>query len=360
METQHKAGLLSSNNAMRMAIAGAGAVGGMLAVRLSAAGHAVSVLARGDNVQVIRKRGLTLHDRSGTTHAWPAVSDRADFGVQDVVFICVKSQDIDALLPQLEPLIGPHTVVIPTNNGVPWWYFYREGGRFDGQPVLTVDPDGALLHGVPPAQLLGCVLFVTAEVTAPGVVTSANPYLIILGEPSGEMSERLLRVQTALEVAGIDVRTTDRIRDKLWAKIIANISTNPLSAITRATLEQLYGQPELRDVVAQIMRETLLVASSYGARVDIDPLAFIQLGEAMGPFRTSMLQDLDRGRTLEIAAIGDAVLELAERYAIPMPITRSVLALARFRGQDAQRIAEAQYGLRVLRPGKRPIVQEHR
>ncbi|WP_432240406.1 ketopantoate reductase family protein [Herbaspirillum robiniae] len=321
---------------LRICIAGAGAIGGTLAVRLAAAGHHVSVLARGKTLQAIRENGLTLHDLHGVTHARPAADDRPGFGVQDLILVCAKSQDMAGLLPQLQPLIGERTVVVPTNNGVPWWYFHREGGRFDGEQVRAVDPEGALARAVPLDNLIGSVLFITAEVTAPGVIRSVNPHLIVLGEPSGAMSERLLRVRAAIEVAGIEARATDRIRDKLWTKIIANISTNPLSVITHGTLEQLYGQPELREVVTQVMREALLVASSYGARVDIDPLTFVQLGEAMGPFRTSMLQDLERGRPLELAAIGDAVLELAQRYAVPMPITRAVVSLARFRGLGAQ------------------------
>jgi 2-dehydropantoate 2-reductase len=321
---------------MRICIAGAGAIGGTLAVRLAAAGHQVSVLARGKTLQTISERGLTLHDQHGVTHARPAASERPDFGVQDVIFVCAKSQDMAALLPQLKPLIGEQTVVVPTNNGVPWWYFHREGGRFDGAQVCAVDPQRVLEQAVPLTQLIGSVLFITAEVSEPGVIRSVNPHLIVLGEPSGEMSERLQRIRAAIEGAGIEARATDRIRDKLWTKIIANLSTNPLSVITQGTLEQLYGKPELREVVMQIMRETLLVASSYGARVDIDPLTFMQLGEAMGPFRTSMLQDLDRGRPLELAAIGDAVLEMAERFNVPMPISRAVISLARFRGEAAQ------------------------
>lgn len=321
---------------LRICIAGAGAIGGTLAVRLSAAGHQVSVLARGQTLQAIRERGLTLHDLHGTTHARPAASQLPEFGVQDVIFLCAKSQDMSALLPQIAPMVGEETVVIPTNNGVPWWYFHREGGRFDGQAVKAVDPDGALSNAVALDRLIGSVLFITAEVESPGVIRSVNPHLMVLGEPSGKMSERLMRVRAAVEAAGIEARATDRIRDKLWTKIIANISTNPLSVITQGTLQQLYGLPELREVVSQIMRETLLVASSHGARVDIDPLTFLQLGEAMGAFRTSMLQDLERGRPLELAAIGDAVLEMAERYAIPMPITRAIVSLARFRGEAAQ------------------------
>lgn len=325
---------------LRVCIAGAGAIGGTLAVRLSAAGHQVSVLARGQTLQAIRERGLTLHDLHGTTHACPAASQLPEFGIQDVIFLCAKSQDMSALLPQIAAMVGEETVVIPTNNGVPWWYFHREGGRFDGETVKAVDPDGALSNAVALDRLIGSVLFITAEVESPGVIRSVNPHLMVLGEPSGAMSERLMRVRAAVEAAGIEARATDRIRDKLWTKIIANISTNPLSVITQGTLQQLYGLPELREVVSQIMRETLLVASSHGARVDIDPLTFLQLGEAMGAFRTSMLQDLERGRPLELAAIGDAVLEMAERYAIPMPITRAIVSLARFRGEAAQQQTE--------------------
>lgn len=325
---------------LRICIAGAGAIGGTLAVRLSAAGHQVSVLARGQTLQAIRERGLTLHDLHGTTHARPQASQRAEFGVQDVIFVCAKSQDMGALLPQIAPMVGEQTVVIPTNNGVPWWYFHREGGRFDGQTVRAVDPDGALCRAVPLESLIGSVLFITAEVSAPGEIRSVNPHLMVLGEPSGAMSERLLRVRAAVEAAGIEARATDRIRDKLWTKIIANISTNPLSVITQGTLEQLYGLPELREVVSQIMRETLLVAASHGARVDIDPLTFVQLGEAMGAFRTSMLQDWERGRPLELAAIGDAVLEMAERYQLPMPVTRAMVSLARFRGTTSEQQRE--------------------
>ncbi|WP_034300585.1 ketopantoate reductase family protein [Herbaspirillum sp. RV1423] len=327
---------MTTPDAMRICIAGAGAIGGTLAVRLSAAGNHVSVLARGNTLRTIRDAGLTLHDQHGVTHAMPAASDRPEFGPQDVIFVCAKSQDMAALLAQLSPLIGERTVVVPTSNGVPWWYFYREGGRFDGEPVCAVDPHGRMAASVAGERLIGSVLFITSEVAAPGVIRSSNPHLMVLGEPSGEMSERLLRVRAAVEAAGIEARATDRIRDKLWTKIIANISSNPLSVITQATLQQLYGLPELRDVVTQIMREALLVASSYGARVDIDPLTFVQLGEAMGPFRTSMLQDFDRGRPLELAAIGDAVLELAQRFDVPMPITRAVISLARFRGEAAR------------------------
>ncbi len=324
---------MSTDQVMKICIVGAGAIGSALAVRLTQAGHHVTLLARGKTLESIRRQGLVLHDQHGVTSAAPHASDTTDFGVQDVIFICTKSYDLHDVLPRLATLMHEKTVVIPMNNGVPWWYFYREGGRFDGQQIHSIDPDNKMSDWVPGRHVVGSVLFITAEMTAPGVIHSTAPHLIVLGEPSGEMTERLERLRTVFEAAGIEARATDRIRDKLWTKILANISTNPVSVLTRATLEQIYGRTELRQVVIKIMQEVLLVAASYGARVDIDPITFVKLGEEMGPFRTSMLQDFDRGRQLELASIGDAVLELASYFGLPMPVTSTIIALTRFRGE---------------------------
>lgn len=320
---------------LRICIAGAGAIGGTLAVRMANAGHDVTMLARGATLATLQRDGVTLHDQHGTTHARPRAEEEASFGVQDVIFICVKSQDVADMVEQVAPLIGPDTLVVPAVNGVPWWYFYREGGRFDGSPVMSVDPLGRIDAALLASHVIGSVLFITAEVTAPGVIVSGNPHRVMLGEPDGAMSPRLLRLCAAMEHAGIATQATDRIRDKLWSKIIANISTNPLSVLTQATLEQIYGDTELSGVVTQVMHEVSLVASCYGARLEFDPVQYLEQGKRMGPFRTSMLQDLERGRPLELSAIGDAVMELADRYDLPMPITRAVIGLARFRGAAA-------------------------
>lgn len=320
----------------KICIAGAGAIGGTIAARLARAGLDVSVLARGATLDALRRDGITLTDLEGTHQVPVRASDQPDFGVQDVIFVCAKAHDLPALLPRLAPLIGAHTIVVPAVNGVPWWYFHGEGGRFAGEPVRAVDPDGALAAALPLHHVIGCVVFITAESPRPGHVVARNPHLIMFGEPDHSQSERLRALCATVERGGIEARPLDRIRDKLWTKIIANISTNPLSVITGATLEELYRPGELQDTVSAIMREVLLVAASYGARVEIDPLTFLELGAAMGPVRTSMLQDYERNRPLELAAIGDAVLELAARFDIPMPVTRRVIALARFRGRHPQ------------------------
>lgn len=316
---------------LRICIAGAGAIGSTLAVRLSHAGHQVSMLARGKTLQTIQEKGLTLHDQHGVTHATPYASEQPDMGVQDVIFVCTKSQDLVSILPSLSPLMGKDTIVIPTINGVPWWYFHQEGGRFSGQNINAVDPQNQIPTWVPNEAVIGSVIFVTAEMRSSGEIYSTAPHLIVLGEPSGEMTARIENVRQAIEIAGIEARATDRIRDNLWTKIIANISSNPLSVLTSATLEQIYSADGLQSVAKQIMYEVLLVAAAYGARVPFDPLTFMKLGEEMGPFKTSMLQDLERKRPLELAAIGDAVLELAAHYQIPMPVTQAIIKLAHFK-----------------------------
>ncbi|CAL94611.1 ketopantoate reductase family protein [Azoarcus olearius] len=324
---------MTSARTPKICIAGAGAIGCTIAARLAKADMDVTVFARGATLDVLRRDGITLTDLEGTHQVPVRASDQPDFGVQDVIFVCAKAHDLPAMLPRLAPLIGEHTIVVPAVNGVPWWYFHGEGGRFADQPVRATDPEGKLAAALPFKHVIGCVVFITAESPQPGHVVARNPHLIMFGEPDNSMSERLRALCAIVERGGIEARPLERIRDKLWTKIIANISTNPLSVISGATLEELYTQPELQETVVAIMREVLLVAASYGARVEIDPLTFLDLGAAMGPVRTSMLQDFEKNRPLELAAIGDAVLELAERFGIPMPVTRKVIALARFRGK---------------------------
>lgn len=317
----------------RVCIVGAGAIGCTLAARLAGSGQPVSLLARGATLAAIRANGVRLHDLDGEHAASVEASDScAELGEQDLVFLCTKAPALAGLLPTLAPLIGAQTAVVPVVNGVPWWYFHGEAGRFAGHRVNSVDPDGRLAGALDMEHLLGCVVFITAQVEAPGVVRSNNPHLMILGEPTNRLSERLERVRALIEGAGIEARATDRIRDQLWTKIIANLTSNPLSVVTGATLEQLYGLPELRAVVAKILNEALLVAAAYGARVSIDPQTFMELGAGMGPVRTSMLQDYEQGRPLELAAIGDAVVELAGYQGLSMPTTQDILTLARFRG----------------------------
>ncbi|AOJ28626.1 MULTISPECIES: ketopantoate reductase family protein [Burkholderia] len=341
MERKEEQGRRGGNpSGTKICVAGAGAIGSTLAARLAASGRAVSVFARGATLGAIRRRGIELDDLSGSIRVNVPASDRADdFDRQDIVFVCAKAHALPGLLTSIKPMLGKETVVVPAVNGVPWWYFGGEGGREHGsagsgpdyESVRAVDPDGSLAAMLPSRQILGCVVYITAEVREPGRVVATNPHRMILGELDNRPSVRLEQVCALLSDAGIDTRASGRIRDDVWTKLVANLSSNPLSVITGGTLQDIYGAAELREVVVDMMGEVISVAERYGARIALNQDAFLVQGEKMGAFRTSMLQDYEKGQRLELAAIGDAVVELADRYGIPMPTTRAILALTRYR-----------------------------
>ena len=323
-----------SSPPLRIAIAGAGAIGCTLAATLAHAGQDVSLLARGATLEAVRSKGLQLRRAHDTLRVQlRASADAAELGVHDVVLICTKAHDLPTIVPAIAPLIGPKTCIVPMVNGVPWWYFSRLPGRLSGRAIQAVDPEGALLQSIPSHQVLGAVQFLTAERPAPGQAVSTNPMLIVLGELDHTESPRAARLVQAFNDAGIESRLSPRIRDPLWTKIIANLTSNPLSVISGATLDALYSHPRLLPLVCKVMNECLAVAAAYGARIDFDPPSFVEQAVAMGPVRTSMLQDAMAGHRLELAAIGDAVLELAELQGIDMPITRNLLALAHYRDE---------------------------
>ncbi|MDE3737858.1 2-dehydropantoate 2-reductase [Pseudomonas resinovorans] len=323
------------NHSPRICIAGAGAIGCTLAARLADAGNAVSVLARGATLAAIRANGIHLDDLDGHHFVRVPASDRAhDLGPQDIVFLCAKADALPALAADIQPLLHADSLVVPVVNGLPWWYFHGLEGRFAGQHIRAVDPQGLLAERIDLTRVIGCVVFITAQCPAPAVAEAQNPHLMIFGEPDNRLTSRLEQLRTVVAAAGIEARASERIRDSVWTKAIANLSSNPLSVITGATLEQIYGQADLRQLAGDCLHETLLTAAAYGARIEFDPQTILDLGAGMGAVRTSMLQDYDKGRPLELAAIGDSVLELAERLELPMPITRHLVALARFRADQ--------------------------
>ncbi|WP_268797871.1 ketopantoate reductase family protein [Pseudomonas huanghezhanensis] len=320
-----------NSSSLRVCVAGAGAIGCTLAARIALSGQPVSVFARGKTLAALQRNGIHLHDLEGRHHVTVNASDdAAALGVQDVVFLCTKAPSLTTLLPQIQPLIGPDTRVIPMVNGVPWWYFHGEGGRFDGEPITSVDPDGVIHASLDPRNVIGCVVFMTAQSSGPGVVSTHNAYRIVFGELNNALTPRLEELCSLIARAGIETQGSDRIRDQLWTKIIANLTSNPVSVITGATLEQIYGLPQMRELALATFHEVLAVATAYDARLSMEPTTFMQFGASMGAIRTSMLQDFEKGLPLELAAIGDAVLEMAQKVNVPMPVTRSVVTLARF------------------------------
>jgi 2-dehydropantoate 2-reductase len=221
-------------------------------------------------------------------------------------------------------------------NGIPWWYFEGELGRFHGRNVHAVDPDGRLKRLLPSDRIIGAVTYITAERPAPGLARTSNPLRMIIGEIDHRRSARVERLGTMLVDAGIATQISERLRDPLWTKIIANLTAGPLSVITGATLRDIYGDPALSQIVRQLLDEALLTAAVYGARVEFDPPSLLAMGAGMGAVRTSMLQDFEKGLPLELSSICEAVIELAELHGLPMRMTRNITILARFTSGRAE------------------------
>jgi len=311
---------------------GAGAIGGFLAARLAMAGTPVSVVARGPHLAAMQADGLILHT-NGERHATRPIvgEDPAALGPQDYVFITLKAHSLEPALPQLRPLIGPDTAIVAGINGVPWWYCHGLGGPYEGRRVLSVDPHGALWDALPPAQTLGCIVYPAAEITAPGVITHTYGDRFSLGEPDGTRSPRAERLSRLMIAAGLKAPVRPRLRDELWVKLWGNLAFNPISALTTATLDRITGEPGTRDLARAMMLEAQAVAEALGVRFAIDVEKRIDGAAEVGRHKTSMMQDLELGRPLEIEALLGAVVELAGWVDRPMPICSAVLALVRQR-----------------------------
>lgn len=317
---------------MKIAVFGAGAIGGYLGARLAASGAQVSLIARGSQLEAIRERGLTLLEDGHSLVVHPPVSsDPAEFGVQDAVFLTVKSHSLPGVLPGLNHLLGQQTLVIPAINGIPWWYFQRYSGPFAGRVLESVDPGGVLFRSIDPERLIGCVVYPAAEVVAPGVVHHASGDRLELGELDGSRSQRLHELAAVLARAGIKPRIRDRIRDDIWLKLWGNAAFNPLSALTGAGVGEIAGNSGTRPIVVAIMKEVEEVAVELGVRFPVDLETRIAWTEALGEHKTSMLQDLEAGRKLEIAALGTVVQELAALMGLATPTLDLILALVELR-----------------------------
>lgn len=315
----------------KICVAGVGAIGTTLAVRLASVGHDVSVIARGATLAAIQADGLTLQDLDGETRVEVKAGAAAEIGPVEVLFVCAKAQDQRALTEASMATIGPETTVVPVVNGIPWWYFEGEGGRHAGRAVEAVDPGGRLKAAMPLDRIVGAVTFVTAERIGPATARMTNRPRMVVGAIDHRPSPRASRVAGILADGGFAAEASPRIRDALWTKAISNLTSNPLSALTGATLREIYGDPTLSVIARQLLEEALATAAAYGARLELDPDAFLAMGASMGDFRTSMLQDFEAGRPLELGAIGDAVTELGELKGLAMPRTRTILDLVRFK-----------------------------
>ncbi len=323
---------------MNICIIGAGGIGATLGARLALAGHAVSLVARGAHLAAIQRDGLALHDLvNGIEHSLPmtASDEPAEIarasGVQDVVIIGLKAHAIGPMLSRIAPLVGRETTVVPAINGLPWWYFHREAGERDGQPVRVLDPQGAMLRALDPARIVGCVVHIAAEVRSPGSVHYTGGRRLILGEPDRSRSPRLQAVVGALAAAGFDAVASDDIRRDVWWKLIGNLSFNPVAALTGYLMNQICADDEVLQVIRATMTEAIAVAAAYGHPIAMTPDQRIEVARSLGAAKISMLQDLEQRRPLELDAIVGAVLELGDARGIAMPATRLVHALVRAR-----------------------------
>ena len=310
---------------MKFCVVGAGAIGGVLAARLAHAGFETSVIARGAHLESMRDRGLTLKSGGGSVNVKVRAFEdpaalAAEAGRQEVIFIALKAHQIAAMLPRLAPLIEPESVVVPAINGVPWWYFFREGGRFDGAPVSSLDPRGALLAALDPHHIIGCVVHAAGEVTAPGEVTWNGQKTFVLGEPDGSLSRRLNCLADAMRLAGLEPKVTERIRDEVWMKLIGNAPFNPVAALTRARMDRICANPALIGFIRAVMEEMVRVADAYGIRQLVSIDERLDIARSIGPVKISMHQDLDLGRAMEVEAIIGAFVELARKVDVATPL----------------------------------------
>ncbi len=321
---------------MKICIFGAGAIGGYMAAKLAQAGADVSLVARGPHLAAMQARGLTLiEDGTATTLPVRAAEDPADLGVQDYVIVTLKAHFVPPVVPRMQPLIGDQTTIVSGVNGVPWWYFHGLGGPYEGTRLASVDPGDSQWNGFGPQRVLGCVVYPAAEVSEPGTIQHIEGNRFTLGEPDGSRSDRAVRLSDALQAAGLKAPVRPRIRDEIWVKLWGNLSFNPISALTHATLDVLCTDPGTRCVARAMMLEAQAIAEALGVKFPIDVDRRIDGGAAVGAHRTSMLQDLDAGRPMEIDALVSAVAELGRLTGLPTPTIDTVLALVRLRARTA-------------------------
>lgn len=313
-------------------IAGLGAIGSVLAARLGARGHRMSALARGKTLEHMRAHPLIVRDVEGE-FATRVCVEPSEMGQQDVVFLCCKSHDLPSLAPQVAPLVGDRTIIVPAINGIPWWFMTGVDAAGADAPIAAVDPRGDLATHLPTHAVVGSVVYISATVEGVGLVRSTTPHRMIIGEIQGDWDpsdrERLDLVGDMLRDAGISVEVATVLRDEIWTKILGNLSAGPLSVLTRATLGEIYSNAELFGVARQVMNEIMTVAAAYQARLTLSPDRFVAMAKRYAEVKTSMLQDIERNRPLELAAIADAVIELGARQGIEMPTTRLLTLLAR-------------------------------
>jgi 2-dehydropantoate 2-reductase len=312
---------------VKIVIAGAGAVGGYIGARLARQGADVTLFARGAHLRAMQARGLRITSAEGDFDVAPRViGELRSVGQADVVILGVKAHSLPQLAPELPPLFHAGTVVVSTQNGIPWWYFQRHGGDLEGWRLESLDPSGVIAAAIDPQRVVGSLAYFATEISEPGVIRHVEGNRLTLGEPGGDRSERCRALAEALVAAGFRCPVSTRIRQEIWVKLLGNIAFNPISALTGATLVEMARHLEVSALVRRMMAEAEAVAHQLGIELPITIDQRISGAAKVGGHRTSMLQDLEAGRPLEIDAVVGAVLEIGRRLGVSMPATEAVHA----------------------------------
>ena len=314
---------------MSFAVIGAGSIGGFLGARLALAGEEVTFIARGANLEAIGKNGFTLIEEDGREQVVRSVKASAikDGTPHDYVLLALKAHQVAAVAPDLHRLVGPDTAIVTLQNGVPWWYFHKLAGPYEGRPVAAADPDGSIAAHIENERIIGTVVYPASELMAPGVVKVIEGNRFTLGEPDGSKSERIQKLSEALTRAGFKAPIAADLRAEIWMKLWGNVIFNPVSALTHGTLAGICGFPLTRDLAAKMMAETQAVAEKLGIRFRIGIDKRIAGAEAVGEHKTSMLQDVEAGRGLELEALVGSVVEMARLTGTPTPHVDAVYAV---------------------------------
>jgi 2-dehydropantoate 2-reductase len=315
---------------VKICIYGAGAIGGYLGALLSGTDAEVTLIARGPHLKAMQQDGLTLlsGDERRTVRV-RATDDPREAGPQDYVILALKAHSVAPILDQLQPLLGPGTAVVTAQNGILWWYFHGLEGPWAGRRLESADPGGRIWQGLGPERAIGCVVYPSCEIVSPGVVRHLEGTRFMLGEPDGSKSDRVTALGEVLTAAGLKAPVRRRIRDDIWFKLLGNATFNPVSVLTRATLEQMGTDPGVRDVIRTLMAEAVAVATQLDVRFAMDIDKRIDAAVEVGAHKTSMLQDFEQGRALELDALVAAVVEMGQLVGVPTPTLAQVLALVR-------------------------------
>ena len=321
---------------MKICIYGAGAIGGHLGVELALAGLDVTLIARGPHLEAMKKNGLKLLIGDDEKVAHPRCTDDPhEAGPQDYVIVTLKAPSALAVATRMEPLLGPDTAVVTASNGFPWWYFHKLEGPLRDYQLKSIDPDGEQWNLIGPERAIGCVVYPACELSEPGVVRHISGNRFVLGEPSGEKTDRVQKLSKALISAGFKAPVRPEIRNEIWIKLWGNLCFNPLTALTHATLDVVATDPGTRQLAREMMLEAQVIGEKLGVRFAIDADRRIDGAAKVGPHKTSMLQDLERGRSMEIDALVTVVQELGQLTKVPTPRIDIVLALIQQRARAA-------------------------